>query len=133
MPNRRFPPPVTAEEHNDACFIAEDHAASTATPTMSLCANRSKGAICSRATSNATVLRAKDVVRLLRQEVAEAGGQSAWAKRTGIHRTLVNKILLEQKPLTKSIIKVLQLEVVYLQRSVRRQKNSRGNGSRVNV
>jgi predicted acyl esterase len=27
------------------------------------------------------VLRAKDVVRLLRQQVAETGGQSAWAKR----------------------------------------------------
>jgi hypothetical protein len=39
------------------------------------------------------VLRAKHVVELLRQKVAGAGGQSAWAKKTGIHRSLVNKIL----------------------------------------
>jgi hypothetical protein len=58
-------------------------------------------------------LRAKDVVRLLRQQVAETGGQSAWAKKTGIHRTLVNKVLQGQKPLTKSILNALRLETVY--------------------
>jgi hypothetical protein len=24
MPNRRFPPPWTVEDHNDACFIVKD-------------------------------------------------------------------------------------------------------------
>ena len=25
MPVRRFPPPWTVEDHNDACFIVKDH------------------------------------------------------------------------------------------------------------
>jgi hypothetical protein len=25
MPERRFPPPWTVEDHNDACFIVKDH------------------------------------------------------------------------------------------------------------
>jgi DNA-binding phage protein len=61
-----------------------------------------------------TILRAEDVVRLLHQQVAKAGGQSAWARNTGIHRSLINKVLRGQMPPAKSIIDALGLEVVYL-------------------
>jgi hypothetical protein len=60
------------------------------------------------------ILRTRDVIQLLHLEVAAAGGQSGWARKTGIHRSLINKVLGGQKPSTKSIINALQLEVVYL-------------------
>jgi DNA-binding phage protein len=59
-------------------------------------------------------LTAKDVVQLLRQEVAEIGGQSAWARKTGIHRSLINRVLQGKEAPTKTIIDALQLKVVYL-------------------
>jgi hypothetical protein len=60
------------------------------------------------------ILRTRDIIQLLHQEVAEAGGQSGWARKTGIHRSIVNRVMQEQIPPTKSIIDALQLEVVYL-------------------
>ena len=68
------------------------------------------------------ILTAKDVVRLLRQRVAKAGGQSAWAKKTGVHRTLINRVLREQQAPTKSIVNALQLDVVYLPKKRRRTR-----------
>jgi hypothetical protein len=55
----------------------------------------------------------KDVVRLLRSEVERAGGQSAWARRERIDRTLLNRVLCGQKPPTKEIIRALRLCNVY--------------------
>ena len=60
------------------------------------------------------ILEAKDVRQLLRQAVANAGGRSAWAKKAGVHRTIINKFLRGRKQPTKSIIRALQLRVVYL-------------------
>ena len=59
------------------------------------------------------VLDDKDVVRLLRSEVKRAGGQSAWARREGTDRTLLNRILNGQRPPTKEIIRALKLCNVY--------------------
>jgi DNA-binding phage protein len=55
----------------------------------------------------------KDLVRLLRSEVEKAGGQSAWARREGIDRTLLNRVLNDQKPPSKEIIRALKLCNVY--------------------
>ena len=55
------------------------------------------------------VLDDKDVVRLLRLEVERARGQSAWARREGIDRTLLNRILNGQRPPTREIIRALKL------------------------
>ena len=55
----------------------------------------------------------KDVVRLLRSEVEQAGGQSAWARRERIDRTLLNRVLCSQKPPTENIIRALRLCNVY--------------------
>jgi DNA-binding phage protein len=55
----------------------------------------------------------KAVVRLLRSEVERAGGQSAWAKREGIDRTMLNRVLRGRRPPTDEIVKALKLCNVY--------------------
>jgi len=55
----------------------------------------------------------KDVVRLLRSEVEQAGGQSAWARRERIDRALLNRVLCSHKPPTAKIIRALKLCNVY--------------------
>ena len=56
---------------------------------------------------------AEDVVRLLRSEVKRAGGQAAWASRTGLNRIVVNKVL-NGKTLPTKIIKALKLRIVFI-------------------
>ena len=63
----------------------------------------------------------KDVVRLLRSEVERAGGQTAWAKRTGIQRAIINKVLNKLQPPSKPIISALKLRMVF----VPKRKSSR--------
>ena len=55
------------------------------------------------------MIDSKGVVRLLRSEVERAGGQSAWARRERIDRTLLNRVLCGQKPPTDDIIRALKL------------------------
>jgi hypothetical protein len=60
------------------------------------------------------VLDFKDIVPLLRAEVQRAGGVSAWSRKTGVHRTIVSKVLNNLKPPTKSIIKALKLRAAFI-------------------
>ena len=55
----------------------------------------------------------KDAIRLLRSKVERVGGQSAWARRERIDRTLINRVLCGQKPPTEKIIRALKLCNVY--------------------
>lgn len=55
----------------------------------------------------------KDVVCFLRFEVERAGGQSSWARRQGIDRSALNRVLSGRKPPTKQIIRALRLCHVY--------------------
>src|ERR1019366_10266240 len=48
-------------------------------------------------------LELKDVIHLLRSEVERAGGQSVWAKKNGMNRSVINKVLNGRAPPTKSI------------------------------
>jgi DNA-binding phage protein len=59
-------------------------------------------------------LELKDVIHLLRSEVERAGGQTAWAKKTGIDRVTINRVLSNQRPLTKKIIRALKLRTVFV-------------------
>jgi hypothetical protein len=59
------------------------------------------------------MLEDEDVVCLLRSEVERAGGQSAWARREWIDRTLVNRVLCGQKLPTKEIVRALKLCNLY--------------------
>jgi hypothetical protein len=43
------------------------------------------------------VFELKDVMPLLRSEVKRPGGQSEWARQTGISRTMLNKVLNGRK------------------------------------
>jgi hypothetical protein len=63
------------------------------------------------------VLKPKEIVQLLRTEVKTAGSQRAWAKKAGIERPLVNKILRGRKQPTEKIILALGLRRVLQQRA----------------
>jgi hypothetical protein len=55
-----------------------------------------------------------DVVRLLRIEVEAAGSQSAFAKKHGLGRVSINKILTGARSPPKSVITALKLRRVYI-------------------
>jgi DNA-binding phage protein len=58
------------------------------------------------------ILEPKDIVRLLRIEVEKAGGQTVWAKRNGINRSITNKVLRGDRAPTRSIIRALGLRII---------------------
>jgi DNA-binding phage protein len=60
------------------------------------------------------VLEVEDVVHLLRSKVERAGGQSAWAKKAGVDRTVVNRILHGARRPTEKIISALNLRMVFV-------------------
>jgi DNA-binding phage protein len=62
----------------------------------------------------AKVLKPKDVIVLLGQRVQQAGGISAWSKKTGIDRAIISRALHGRRPPTKSIINALKLRMVYV-------------------
>jgi DNA-binding phage protein len=60
------------------------------------------------------VLDDNDVVESLRSSVKKAGGQSAFARQTGIDRTHLNHTLTGKRLPSWSIIDALNLGVVYV-------------------
>jgi DNA-binding phage protein len=63
------------------------------------------------------ILYEKDVVRLLRLKVKQAGGQSEWARKSGVPRTLISMVLSgDRPPSNKKILNALRLRraVVFL-------------------
>jgi DNA-binding phage protein len=60
------------------------------------------------------LLDESDVLRLLREDVDRAGGQSAWARRSGIDRVHLNKVLNGERPLSPNIVRALKLKKVYV-------------------
>jgi DNA-binding phage protein len=48
-----------------------------------------------------------------RAGVERAGGQAQWAKRVGVNREALNKMLALTRPLTKRVIKALKLRIIY--------------------
>jgi DNA-binding phage protein len=60
------------------------------------------------------VLEERDVVSLLRSEIERAGSLGLWAEKTGVHRSVVSKVLSNVYPPTKSIIKALKLRTVFV-------------------
>jgi DNA-binding transcriptional regulator YdaS (Cro superfamily) len=59
------------------------------------------------------LLEQKDLLNFFRKEVERAGGQSAWSRKAGVHRTIVNQVLGGRMRPGKAIIKALRLRVVY--------------------
>jgi DNA-binding phage protein len=60
------------------------------------------------------VLDDKDVVERLHSSVNRAGGQSAFARQTGVNRVHLNLVLAGKRLPTSSIIKTLNLGIVYV-------------------
>src|ERR1700722_17244409 len=56
----------------------------------------------------------KDVVELLHSSVKRAGGQSAFGRQTGVYRTHLNHVLTGKRLPTSSILKSLNLGIVYV-------------------
>jgi DNA-binding phage protein len=63
-----------------------------------------------------TILDLPGVLRLLQREIDRSGGQTAWAKKAGIDRTHINKVLHGSREPGNRILEVLKLEKVYRQR-----------------
>lgn len=59
-------------------------------------------------------MRVQDVLLILRSDVSRVGGQSEWARHTGIDRTYICKVLGGRKPPGPSIYCALGLESVIL-------------------
>ena len=57
----------------------------------------------------------KDVIRLLKAEVERTGGQSAFARITGLNRNNINQILGGKRPMSKRVMRILKLRRVYIQ------------------
>ena len=60
------------------------------------------------------LLGARDIRRSVRSEVEEAGSQTAWAKKTGIPRPDINKVMHGKQPPSKKMIDALGLRVVFV-------------------
>jgi len=66
-----------------------------------------------------------DVLKLLHSRVKSAGGQSAFARQTGVDRAHLNKVLNGMKPPALSILDALNLRIVYAPRITVRDGRSR--------
>ena len=54
------------------------------------------------------------VVEVLRNDVARAGSQSAWANAHGYNRTALNKVLSGHREISRKVIRLLELETAYV-------------------
>ena len=72
------------------------------------------------------LLDENDVLRLLHEVVDRAGGQSAWARQTGVNRVHLNKVLRGKRPLPRTILQALKLKKVYTATPVAQMKTRRG-------
>jgi DNA-binding phage protein len=64
--------------------------------------------------SSTCQLTATGVLSLLRAAIKRAGGQSAWSRKTGIHRSVINKVLHRKKPITQSVLNALEFDSVLI-------------------
>jgi transcriptional regulator GlxA family with amidase domain len=64
--------------------------------------------------ANLRPLELEDVIELLRSEVERAGSQSAFAKKAGVDRATVNRVLRGRLAPTQKLIDGLNLRIVYL-------------------
>ena len=65
----------------------------------------------------------EDVILLLRSKVKRAGGQTAWAKKTGIDRTILSRVLSGHRQPTKAILRALNLRIVFVDPKAPRYSN----------
>lgn len=56
----------------------------------------------------------EDVIFLLRSKIKRAGGSTAWAKKTGVNRTTLSRVLHGHRQPTKAILRALNLRMVFV-------------------
>jgi hypothetical protein len=61
-----------------------------------------------------TIFEEEEILGMLRSDIKQAGGQTAWARKHRVDRTVVNKVLRGHWPITQSITKALNLRRVYV-------------------
>jgi DNA-binding phage protein len=71
------------------------------------------------------VIDHKELLRRLRSEIKRAGGQAAWSRQTGIDRTVISKVVNNERRPNSRILSALRFERVY------RRKNPRPRGASV--
>jgi hypothetical protein len=59
------------------------------------------------------LLRIEDVIRILREEVEDAGGQAEWARQMGVNRPNMNSAITGKRPPTRDVLKALGLRKVF--------------------
>ena len=64
--------------------------------------------------SYSRTLEVLDIRRMLHADVAVIGSQPAWAKKNGVHRVTVNKVLHGIRPPTEKIIRALRLRTIVI-------------------
>jgi predicted transcriptional regulator len=64
--------------------------------------------------TKALVFDEKDVVDLLRIAIEREGSQSAFARRSGVNRSYLNRVLTGKKPAYDTIAEALGLRRVYM-------------------
>jgi DNA-binding phage protein len=65
----------------------------------------------------ADILNLKGVLTLLKQEVEKAGGPSEWARKHGINRTYLSKVLHGHRdPTGHALLEALGVETIYRRR-----------------
>jgi DNA-binding phage protein len=62
---------------------------------------------------NAVTLGLDEVLGILREEVEKAGGQTEFARKTGVNRPNLNSTLLQKRPPTRDILKALNLRKTF--------------------
>ena len=72
------------------------------------------------------MFKLKDVASLVRDEVKRSGTQEAFAKKNGVHRTAVNKVLTGARLPNRSFIDALGLTPVYVFKADLRLRVARG-------
>jgi len=77
------------------------------------------------------VLDDKEVIERLHSSVKRAGGQSAFARQTGIERSHLNMVLNGKRPPTRSVLDVLNLQIVYARKLPDGRQSSLGELRRI--
>ena len=54
-----------------------------------------------------------EVLRLLSQEIKEAGSQSEWARRTGVNRSSLNQVLSGRRRPAPDILRALKIQAIF--------------------
>jgi hypothetical protein len=60
------------------------------------------------------ILTEEDILKLLRHEVEQAGGQAAWSRKHKFDRAHLNRILVGLRPLNATILKLLKIKTLYI-------------------